>query len=64
VVGTLSSFLALGFAAGPAGLGVVARQFGYDGTFLAAAAVAVAGLVLLWRRGAGLARIYTPSAAT
>ena len=63
VVGTLTSFLALGFAAGPAGLGVVARQFGYDGTFLTAAAVAVAGLVLLWRRGAGLARIYTPSAA-
>jgi len=64
VVGTLTSFLALGFAVGPAGLGVVARQFGYDGTFLAAAAVAVAGLVLLWRRGAGLARIYTPSAVT
>ncbi len=56
VVGTLTSFLDLGFAAGPAGLGVVARQVGYHGTFLTAAGVAVAGLILLWRRGAGLAR--------
>ncbi len=51
VVGTLTSFLALGFALGPAGLGVVASEAGYATTFLTAAAIAAAGTVVLWRSG-------------
>ena len=61
VVGTLTSFLDLGFAAGPAGLGVVARGFGYSGTFLAGATVALGGLILLWRYGAQLTAVANSS---
>jgi MFS family permease len=56
VVGTLTSFLDLGFAAGPVALGVVVGGFGYPGAFLTGAGVAIGGLVLLGRRAAGLAR--------
>jgi predicted MFS family arabinose efflux permease len=47
VMGTTSAFLDVGFGLGPATLGFVAASAGRGGTFLAAAAVAVAGLVLV-----------------
>lgn len=47
VMGTTSAFLDLAFGVGPVVLGVLAAAFGRPGTFLAAAAVAVAGLVLV-----------------
>jgi predicted MFS family arabinose efflux permease len=47
VMGTTTAFLDLGFGLGPATLGVVAATVGRGGTFLAGAAVAVAGLVLV-----------------
>jgi MFS family permease len=47
VMGTTSAFLDVGFGLGPATLGFVAASAGRSGTFLAGAAVAVAGLVLV-----------------
>jgi MFS family permease len=47
VMGTTSAFLDVGFGLGPATLGFVAASVGRGGTFLAGAAVAVAGLVLV-----------------
>jgi MFS family permease len=57
VIGTTSAFLDLAFGLGPAALGFVAAAIGRPGTFLAGAAVAAAGWVLvvatrLGRRGA------------
>jgi predicted MFS family arabinose efflux permease len=50
VIGTTSSFLDLAIGLGPATLGLVAAAAGRPGTFLASAAVAAAGLLLVWRR--------------
>jgi predicted MFS family arabinose efflux permease len=50
VIGTTSSFLDLAIGLGPAALGLVAATAGRPGTFLASAAVAAAGLLLVWRR--------------
>lgn len=50
VIGTTSSFLDLAIGLGPAALGLVATTAGRPGTFLASAAVAAAGLLLVWRR--------------
>jgi MFS family permease len=47
VMGTTSAFLDLAFGLGPATLGFVAAAVGREGTFLAGAAVAAAGLVLV-----------------
>jgi predicted MFS family arabinose efflux permease len=47
VMGTTTAFLDLGFGLGPATLGFVAATVGRGGTFLAGAAVAAAGLVLV-----------------
>jgi predicted MFS family arabinose efflux permease len=47
VMGTTTAFLDLGFGLGPATLGIVAATVGRGGTFLAGAAVAAAGLVLV-----------------
>jgi MFS family permease len=47
VMGTTSAFLDLGFGLGPATLGFVAAAVGRGGTFLAGAAVAAGGLVLV-----------------
>jgi MFS family permease len=47
VVGTFTAFFDLAFGAGALSLGAVARLFGYRGAFIAAAAVAFAGLVLM-----------------
>jgi len=47
VMGTTSAFLDLAFGLGPATLGFVAAGVGRGGTFLAGAAVAVAGLVVV-----------------
>ncbi|MEX0985360.1 MAG: MFS transporter [Actinomycetota bacterium] len=47
VMGTTSAFLDVGFGLGPATLGFVAAEIGRAGTFLAGAAVAAAGLVLV-----------------
>jgi MFS family permease len=47
VIGTASAFLDLAFGLGPATLGFVAAGFGRPGTFLAGAAAALAGLVLV-----------------
>jgi predicted MFS family arabinose efflux permease len=47
VMGTTSAFLDLGFGLGPATLGFVAASVGRGGTFLAGAAVAAAGFVLV-----------------
>jgi MFS family permease len=47
VMGTTSAFLDVGFGLGPATLGFVAAAVGRGGTFLAGAAVAGAGLVLV-----------------
>lgn len=47
VLATVGAFVDLAFGAGPAVLGAVAQGVGYAGSFLAAAAIAAAGLVLL-----------------
>jgi MFS family permease len=47
VVGTFTAFVDLAFGLGPVTLGVIAGALGYRATFLAAAAVSAAGLVLL-----------------
>jgi predicted MFS family arabinose efflux permease len=47
VIGTTSAFLDLAFGLGPAMLGFVAAALGRPGTFLAGAAVAAAGWVLV-----------------
>lgn len=47
VLGTFSSALDLAFGVGPVGLGAVATLYGFTGAFLAAAAVALGGLLLL-----------------
>jgi len=47
VIGTTSAFLDLAFGLGPAALGLVAAAIGRPGTFLAGAAVAAAGWVLV-----------------
>ncbi|MFN2490390.1 MAG: MFS transporter [Actinomycetota bacterium] len=47
VVGTFTAFFDLAFGAGAVSLGGVAALAGYEGTFIAAAGVAAAGLVLL-----------------
>jgi hypothetical protein len=46
-MGTTSAFLDVALGLGPATLGFVAAAFGRGGTFLAGAAVAAAGLVLV-----------------
>jgi MFS family permease len=53
VMGTTSAFLDIGFGVGPAMLGFVAASVGRGGTFLAGAAVAAAGLVLVVATGLG-----------
>jgi len=53
VMGTTSAFLDLGFGLGPATLGFVAAAVGRGGTFLASAAIAAAGLVLVVVTGLG-----------
>jgi predicted MFS family arabinose efflux permease len=50
VLGTTSSFLDLALGFGPATLGLVAASTGRPGVFLAGAAVAAAGLLLVWAR--------------
>jgi predicted MFS family arabinose efflux permease len=50
VLGTTSSFLDLAIGLGPATLGLVAASTGRPGVFLAGAAVAAAGLLLVWAR--------------
>ncbi len=51
MIGTTSAFLDLAFGLGPAALGFVAAAIGRPGTFLAGAAAAAAGLVLVvWTR--------------
>jgi predicted MFS family arabinose efflux permease len=51
VIGTTSAFLDLAFGLGPAALGFVAAAIGRPGTFLAGAAVAAVGWVLVvWTR--------------
>ena len=50
VIGTTSSFLDLAIGLGPAALGLVAAAAGRPATFLASAAVAGAGLVMVVRR--------------
>jgi len=47
VVGTFTAFFDLAMGAGALSLGAVARVFGYDGVFVAAALVAVGGLLLM-----------------
>lgn len=47
VMGTTSAFLDLALGLGPATLGFVAASYGRQGTFLAGAAVALAGLALV-----------------
>lgn len=47
VIGTTSAFLDVALGVGPASLGFVAAALGRPGTFLAGAAVAVAGLVFV-----------------
>jgi predicted MFS family arabinose efflux permease len=54
VIGTTSAFLDLAFGLGPASLGFVAAAIGRPGTFLAGAAVAAVGWVLVvWLRLGG-----------
>lgn len=53
VMGTTSAFLDLAFGLGPAILGFVAAAVGRPGTFLAGAAVAAAGLVVVVATGLG-----------
>jgi predicted MFS family arabinose efflux permease len=50
VIGTTSAFLDLAIGLGPATLGLVAATVGRPATFLAGAAVAAAGLLLVWTR--------------
>jgi len=50
VIGTTSSFLDLAIGLGPAALGLVAAAAGRPATFLASAAVAGAGLLMVVRR--------------
>jgi MFS family permease len=47
VVGTFTAFVDLAFGLGPVSLGAIAGTLGYRATFVAAAAVSAAGLVLL-----------------
>ncbi len=47
VIGTVSAFLDVAFGLGPAMLGFVAASLGRPGTFIAGAAIAAAGLVLV-----------------
>jgi MFS family permease len=54
VVGTFTAFVDLAFGVGAVSLGTVAELVGYRGTFLVAAAVALAGLALLLRYRAHL----------
>jgi predicted MFS family arabinose efflux permease len=62
VIGTTSAFLDLAFGLGPASLGFVAAAIGRPGTFLAGAAVAAVGWVLVvWTR-LGHARTEPPRA--
>lgn len=56
VIGTTSAFLDLALGLGPALLGFVAAGFGRQGTFLAGAVAAVAGLVLVVAAGVGRPR--------
>ncbi len=60
VIGTLISFLDLGFVLGPLGLGVVANGLGYPSTFLTSAGVAAGGLILLWRFGKSVSAAASP----
>jgi predicted MFS family arabinose efflux permease len=53
VMGTTSAFIDIGLGVGPATLGVVAATVGREGTFLAGAAVAAAGLALVVATGLG-----------
>jgi hypothetical protein len=53
VIGTTSAFLDLAFGLGPATLGFVAAAIGRPGTFLAGAAAAAGGLVLMARTRLG-----------
>jgi predicted MFS family arabinose efflux permease len=65
VIGTTSSFLDLAIGLGPATLGLVAAAVGRPGTFLAGAAVAAAGLLLVWPRpGSRFGREAGPHPAT
>ena len=47
VIGTVSAFLDIAFGVGPVTLGFVGASLGYPGTFLASAAVAATGLVMV-----------------
>jgi MFS family permease len=58
VIGTTSAFLDIALGVGPAALAFAAGSFGHEGTFLAAAAVAAAGLVMVV-----VARVGRPAAA-
>jgi len=64
VVGTTSVFVDLSFGLSPAFLGAVAGVAGYDGAFLASAAVVGFGALLLAARRQSLARPLTAGAAT
>ena len=64
VVGTTSVFVDLSFGLSPAFLGAVAGVAGYDGAFLASAAVVGFGALLLAARRQSLARPMTAGAAT
>lgn len=61
VMGTVSAFLDVGFGLGPATLGFVAAGFGRGGTFLAGAAVAAAGLVLVIATNLGRPSVSAPT---
>ena len=56
VIGTTTAFLDLALGLGPATLGFVAAAVGRPGTFLAGAAAAVAGLLLV-----SMSRITRPA---
>jgi MFS family permease len=62
VMGTTSAFLDLAFGAGPVGMGLVAASAGRPAAFLAGAALAAAGLVLVLVAGVG--RSPQPAGAT
>ena len=64
VVGTTSVFVDLSFGLSPAFLGAVAGVAGYDGAFLASAAVVGFGALLLAARRQSLARPVAAGAAT
>jgi MFS family permease len=55
VLGTTSAFIDLAIGLGPGTLGFLAAAAGRPATFLAGAAVAAAGLLLLWARPVGRA---------